>query len=634
MCASWWLDKYDVNKSSYKAYKSSSGGSWWRSSYKSATKGWMDKLGGFGWFDLEYSNREDKKRRLYKRVLNQIQTSINVISGDKELKVRWSDGESQNSPDSNIVHVSPDNLIDDSEVIVEDTLDVLTGKVYLSSILNKQIVKEDYALANLYRSKENRDSSYAPTIKLWEALETNIAKKFIEDNWCGFMPHIIKHGESICSKKEAVQSFIDSTLSTPNLQAVISGIAWNLVNSDDMIVIPDIYEKCVDAAVEILENPESENKKLSSCREIVKKVKEILQEQHQENEKQQTDNDNDNHNNDNDKLNKSNLSKSFKSLKITDSELFGLKVKNSTDESLAQIKNDKDETGKDSVTEINSVDLSAKFSKFVIPEYDYAYDESYKNIVIDLNNCINAVKNNFYFINNKMFLNSFGHISGDVDENNLHKIFLNDDRLMQRKDIVSQKKIAVCLLIDESGSMEDKYIDARNTAIILAEGLKNYFDISIYGHTAEQQTNYEFINGCLITEYYTPRNRHIQTCVEISSKSENVDGLAIELVAKKFVEDYPYSRRIIFVISDGEPASTYYGGGEAEEHVNNVCEMVRKRMDTEVYGIGVCDAYSDETGESLYREGNYVILEDVMSSVGIITRFLKQICNKNKRVLS
>lgn len=648
---SWWLEKYDTKKDSYKSYKSSyTGSSWWKSSYKSATKGWMDKLGGFGWFDFDYKGKEDKTKRLYRKVLNQLQTSINVISGEKNLNVRWSDGDNQNSPDSPIVYISPDSLIDEGENIVEDTIDVLTGKVYLSSVLNKQISKDDYNIANLMRNRIGRDPLYAPTVKLWEALETNIAKKFIEDNWCGFMPHIVKHGEAIKTKKETVQNFIDNTSKTsPNLEAAIAGISWNLTSPEDTVILPKVYENCVEAAVDILEDPETENKRFNTCQRIVRKIQEILLEQEAES---QGDNQNDecgDEGKDSEqiskeinqkpedgekpakKVSKSKLQKDFENIKLTDGELFGSKVKNITDETIAHIKSNKDESGDGGTTGMNGVDLSGLKNEFVVPDVrEIDRDgEAYESVVLDLKPCINTIKNTFCSINNKLFLNSYGHNSGDIDENNLHKIFLGDDRMMQKRDIISQKKISICLLIDESGSMQDKDVDARNTAIALAEGLKNYFDVSVYGHTAELN-----VKGCTITEYFTPRNKFIQTCMDISAKCENVDGLAIELVAKKFIADYPESRRIIFVISDGEPASTYYGGSPAIEHVNNVCEMIRNRMDTEVYGIGICEAYDDDTGEALYDKGNYVVLEDVTSSIGIITRFLKQICNKNTRVLS
>lgn len=639
----WWFEKYDISKDSYKSYKNSSGNSWWSSSYKNATKGWMDKLGGFGWFsDFEFSNKEDKKRRVYRKILNQLQTSINVISGDKELKVRWSDGTEQNTPDSQTVYVSPDNLIDSSNNVTEDVLDVLTGKVYLANILNKQVKQEDYNSAKLLRNRSGGKASYLPTVRLWEALETNIAKKFIEDNWCGFMPHIVKHGEHVYSHKQDIQSFIDETSIKPNVQSVVAGISWNLVNPDNPVSIPSVYEGCVDAASEILENVDTEKNRFNSCLAIINIIEAMLESQEvsskdsSENEQQE---DKENKQSKEDKCDSKNdtpppsakvkARRRFEALKLTDSELFGGEVQNNVDSSISNIKTDRDETSDGSLVEMEDVDLQSLKNEFIIPENNSGYDREYSELLFELKSCINSIKNNFYFINNMTFLNSYGHIAGDIDENNLHKMFLNDDRLMMKKDILSQKKISVCLLIDESGSMEDKSVEARNTAVMLAEGLKSYFDISIYGHTAELN-----VKGCTITEYFTPRNKYVQTCMAIEPKCENVDGLAIELVAKKFATDYPNSRRIIFVLSDGEPVSSYYGGDEAIDHVSKVSDMIRTRMETEIYGIGICDAYGEETGESLYGKNNYVILEDVYSSAGVITRFLKQICNKSTKVLS
>ena len=52
---------------------------WWSSSYKSSTKGWMEKLGHYGWGYSWLDKKKDKKETAYRSLLNQLQTSINVI---------------------------------------------------------------------------------------------------------------------------------------------------------------------------------------------------------------------------------------------------------------------------------------------------------------------------------------------------------------------------------------------------------------------------------------------------------------------------------------------------------------------------------------------------------------------------
>lgn len=610
----WWLDKYNIDSREYKKEKLSA---WWGSSYENPTKGWMDKLGGCDWGYSWTDKKKNRKDLVYKKLLEQLQTSINVIDCDKNLKVRWSCGEDTNSPENDVVFLSPNDLVDGigtNPVVKENILDVLTGKVYLSKVLHNQINKKDYKLSNEFKQMGSKKLSVCIS-KLWESLETHIAKKFMEDNWQGFMPHVVKELDHNSSNKEAIQNFINDSVDKPSVDAVTLGIAWNLVHEHNSIEMPSIYDECLDFAANILEKSESENNRFKVCSQIINEINRILKEKESDPQSSSSS-----------FLN--NLS--IKDFQICDGQLFGDQVKNNVDSNLSNIRLSSEVKDSNSLTACDGLDfdISGITNKFVIPKIKSGDKDHYFEKVKNLKSIIQGIKNNFYFINNKMTIESYGHFSGDIDENNLYKLRLNDDRIMCKTDIISQRKISVCFLVDESGSMEDKYTEAVNVTISLAEGLKDYFGISIYGHTAETKT----VNGCLITEYYTPRNTKIESCVNISSKNENIDGVAIELVAKRFYQDCPDQRRIIFHISDGEPCSSYYNGDEAIHHVNNVCQTVRSRLDTEVYGIGICSAFEDYTGKTLYGKDNYVILNDVQSSIGVITRFLKQIYNKNVKI--
>lgn len=608
----WWLDKYKTKDSFYKEKKESS--EWWSSSYKSSTKGWMEKLGHYDWGYSWLDKKKDKKEAAYRNLLNQLQTSINVIDSDNLLKVKWSNGENYNSPESDTVYLSPDKLLEDTDVgpvVKDDMVDILTGKVYLYKILHGQITKEDFARSLAFkRSYESKLAIFVS--KLWESLETNIAKNFIENNWQGFMPHVIKEIDFSSSDKSKVQTFLDQSKENPNLDAIILGIAWNLVHEHNTVEIPDVYDPCLSIAEEILGKEETEKHRFRACNDIVREINKIVNQ-----------------------INNKSSSSEFGSLcksssgisnfDVCDQQLFGGEVTNGVDSKLADMST---AANSDSLVDCDECNISDLKNKFVVKAANESHKIEYLQKVEDLKSVIAGIKNNFYFINNKLSVCSYGHFSGEIDENNLYKLRMNDDRVMCKTDILSQKKISVCLLVDESGSMDDKYVEAINTTIALAEGLKDYFSISIYGHTAEVGST----DGCLITEYYTPRNSQIESCVRIDAKSENIDGLAIELVGKKFYQDYQQSRRILFHISDGEPSSSLYGGVSAERHVNKVCNMIRSQFETEVYGIGVCDAFSEGTGAKLYGKNNFVILDDIDSSIGIVTRFLKQICNKNTRI--
>jgi nitric oxide reductase activation protein len=228
-----------------------------------------------------------------------------------------------------------------------------------------------------------------------------------------------------------------------------------------------------------------------------------------------------------------------------------------------------------------------------------------------------------------MHTHSFGHLSGDIDENNLYKLNLKDERLMSRPEILSRKDIAFCFLLDESGSMcGSKMTSAKEVMISLIEGLKDKFNLSLYGHTAQSNVDGKYVDGLVLREYFSKRNPFYKSIHKAQGRVQNFDGMAIKIAAQNFAEDYSLSRRILFHICDGEPYTDYYMGHEAENHVSNVCSAVRK-SGTEVYCIGIENAFDQTKGNKMYGKGNFVVLEDVNSSINVLCRFISQICNKN-----
>lgn len=243
---------------------------------------------------------------------------------------------------------------------------------------------------------------------------------------------------------------------------------------------------------------------------------------------------------------------------------------------------------------------------------------------------IRSIRNSLSFRNNSMKMPSYGHRSGDIDENALFKIKMDDDRIMLRSDTISEKNIAVCLLVDESGSMDGERVrNARDVAITLASALGGVSGIvtSVYGHTAEEE-----VDGCTIREYFTPRNPKLSSCMWMSGRCENHDGFAIQHTANAFYRDYgAYDRKIMFVISDGQPAGSNYGGSTARKHMKKVSDACRSKLGIEVYGIGIDRAYEDRLGNEMYGQGNFVVLDDVSSSLPIMSRFIRQVAMSMKK---
>jgi nitric oxide reductase activation protein len=84
-------------------------------------------------------------------------------------------------------------------------------------------------------------------------------------------------------------------------------------------------------------------------------------------------------------------------------------------------------------------------------------------------------------------------------------------------------------------------------------------------------------------------------------------------------------RKVLIVVSDGSPNGRGYGGEEAEEHVALCKKDVKARFGIDTYAIGISNAYSQHEGDKMYGAGNNIIIGDVKSSVGFLSRFLNQV---------
>jgi len=642
----WWWEDYDY---SHRDHSFSKG---------SGSRSWMSKI---GFFD-DYWKPKKNKDAVYKDLLSQLQNSANVI-GDEEkgkINVRWSNGQDINDYSDNSVYLSPDNLLTTSggvSEVSEDVLDGMTGKVYLASSL-RDTVHPDC----LKKSVESRHSKLSEEkqagLTIWEAMETSIARKKILEDWVGFGPYIASESKMSSDNKQQVQDYINQSEANPNCNALATAIGWNLLNADDQVKIPSVYDKCIEAAAEILEEEIDAADRFDSCNEIANVIYQILKKEECENqcenneegesgsgdgegEDSDGDSESNSESNSEDKSDCDNKSSGepVKKPTLCDSSMLGGKVENQTNAELSE-QNPDSKADDSSVLDSNIDHLCDRGKEYIVKKSRPSKTDvvSYKEIVAKNKAVIKAVTDSLLFKSNNVSLQSYGHRSGDIDENNLYKVAMNDDRVMMKTDVVDGKKIAICILIDESGSMccgdhsdsagryVTRYELARDAAIVLAESLRKVdgIELSIYGHTAETGNT----SGVELREYVSPRNSDLTSLMKIDARSHNHDSWAILHTANLFKNDYhDYDRKIMFVISDGEPAGSFYGGKPAVEHMKKVSEHCGK-LNVEVYGIGVDNAFTKSMGDAMYGEGKCVILKDVSSSIGVIKRFIRQVATK------
>lgn len=170
--------------------------------------------------------------------------------------------------------------------------------------------------------------------------------------------------------------------------------------------------------------------------------------------------------------------------------------------------------------------------------------------------------------------------SGILDTTKLAEAYQGVPQVYLRQGHVRTNKSTICVLIDESGSMDGKKeILARQAAILLNEtfGKSLGVDLYIYGHTADIGS-VGYINLSVYREgnHYNPKF----SLSKSYAKSQNRDGDAILEVAKR-VRKFTKEDCIMFVISDGSPCANGYGG------ISAIKDTAAKVKEAEKLGFGI-----------------------------------------------
>ena len=162
-----------------------------------------------------------------------------------------------------------------------------------------------------------------------------------------------------------------------------------------------------------------------------------------------------------------------------------------------------------------------------------------------------------------------GMRSGMLDTNKLAEAYQGVPTVYVREGEVKTDRIAVCILIDESGSMWGTgEMAARDTAILLNEALGEIpnVDLYIYGHTASRSTTNLFV-------YRERTFRGHYALGSTDSRAGNHDSIAIREAASR-VRRNTKEKCLFFMISDGAP--------------NESTDMVRKAVsDVEKDGFSI-----------------------------------------------
>lgn len=195
--------------------------------------------------------------------------------------------------------------------------------------------------------------------------------------------------------------------------------------------------------------------------------------------------------------------------------------------------------------------------------------------------------------------------SGVIDRRKLARFTLLDEMNIFRQTHIEEEnlKLEVMLLVDASGSNTMKVRNTKNgtvipryvanqmVAILLHESLKRLsFKHSIW--TFQSVKGQSFSN---IVDYSTCFRRDIgQYLKEIGASGSNRDGYAIRYAGKYFNEQANEPKRLLIVLSDGQPSCTGYGGETAMKDVRQAVKDVTES------GCKVAGIFTGDPSENRY----------------------------------
>ena len=174
-----------------------------------------------------------------------------------------------------------------------------------------------------------------------------------------------------------------------------------------------------------------------------------------------------------------------------------------------------------------------------------------------------------------------------------------DHHYFANRDIPDgEKKLAVCVLVDESGSMswEDRSTYARTASLVLYDFCQNSgIPVAVYGHTEAART----VKIFSYAEYGSVDGNDRYRLMDISARNSNRDGAALIFAAEQLLKR-PEEKKLLILISDGQPAACGYMGEAACEDLRSIKKYYRKR-NVELIAAAVGD--DKDVIEEIYGDG-------------------------------
>lgn len=209
---------------------------------------------------------------------------------------------------------------------------------------------------------------------------------------------------------------------------------------------------------------------------------------------------------------------------------------------------------------------------------------------------------------------------GDLDEDEIYIIKHSQDIFKEESERPGYE-LDVAILLDESGSMggKEKIRNAIIACLSIAISVQkaSHINLFIYGHSEGRQVR----NGSCIEmyEYYNSLLgvKNIMNIFSAVANGSNADGYAIAKMGEIMLGSKNRNKKLMIVISDGQPAATGYGGMEAMKHVRMVVDDLDRK------GIDVIQVAVDNIKDSQMMFKEFIKYDesgDYIKEIGNILR--------------
>jgi hypothetical protein len=199
------------------------------------------------------------------------------------------------------------------------------------------------------------------------------------------------------------------------------------------------------------------------------------------------------------------------------------------------------------------------------------------------------------------------------------------NRIFRLPRVEPDRGLAICLLLDESGSMaRGEPVRAEATlqgAVLVVEALKAVpgIELEVYSHTSSGPSN----RDCLVRCLYGRKNPVPTVIGSYRPRQMNYDHQAIRTVAQLFEQNTTCAHRIMLVLSDGDPAGEDYESEAAIRATRQAVEAVRRR------GIRVVNiAIDDYQSAAIFGKQNVVKFTELDRLASDMQKLVTQIVRR------